>query len=175
MFHQFTVLGFSGNGREKIYSRNAGIKIQSVSPFSTPHQNLIVYINKAFSSDLRLANWYSQHIRSMVTIILCYKERPYNKWPPFLRTYDHARLCFPATFRQCSAFKILYFIVHTNLPKNLNRVLSYSYRQLVLYTHFCASPRNRLFGITNSGYRRHSDSILAYSPQERLLLCPRDT
>lgn len=53
-------------------------------------------------------------------------------------------------------------------------VFSYLYHQLVLYTHFCASPQNRLFGITSSGYRRHSNSILAYSPQERLLPCPQE-
>ena len=54
------------------------------------------------------------------------------------------------------------------------RDFSYSHRQLVLYTHFCASPRIELFGITNSGYHRHSDNILAYSPQERLLPRPQD-
>lgn len=35
---------------------------------------------------------------------------------------------------------------------------------LVLYPTFIGSVLMRLFGITNSGYRRHNDSILAYFP-----------
>jgi len=54
------------------------------------------------------------------------------------------------------------------------RAFSYLYRQLVLYTYFYASPRIELFGITNSGYCRHNNSILAYSPLERLLPRPPD-
>ena len=44
----------------------------------------------------------------------------------------------------------------------------------MLYTYFYASPRIELFGITNSGYCRHNNSILAYSPLERLLPRPPD-
>ena len=61
--------------------------------------------------------------------------------------------------------------------KNLSSsdcAFSYSYHQLVLYTYFYASPQNELFGITSSDYRRHSDNILAYSPQERLLPRPQE-
>ena len=53
---------------------------------------------------------------------------------------------------------------------------SYSYRQPMLYSHFCVSTTTIwLFGITNSDYYRHNNSILAYSPLERLLPKPYET
>lgn len=42
------------------------------------NQSILYILIKHFTPDLRLANQCSQHIRSMVTINLCYKERPYS-------------------------------------------------------------------------------------------------
>ena len=61
---------------------------------------------------------------------------------------------------------------HNNLSLKMfsyKSVLCYLYELLSLYTCFQASPLYRLVGITCSGYRRHNDSIQAYSPQGRLL------
>ena len=42
------------------------------------NQSILYILIKHFTPDLRLANQCSRHIRSMVTINLCYKERPYS-------------------------------------------------------------------------------------------------
>ena len=146
-----------------------GVKVPCTTIIRTAIITLIVYINKAFSSDLRLANKYPYHIHPMVIIDMCHKERPYDNRPPLYsrRPYE---ILFPRNFQAM----FISFIRTLVQEFSSNCVLPYSYHTLVLYTHFCASPQNWLFGITNSGYHRHSDSILAYSPQERLLSSPQD-
>ena len=90
--------------------------------------------------------------------------------------YRPCKILFPCNFQRTFTKVICY--VYTTYSIILScksaRAFSYLYRQLVLYTYFYASPRIELFGITNSGYCRHNNSILAYSPLERLLPRPPD-
>ena len=90
--------------------------------------------------------------------------------------YRPCKILFPCNFQRTFTKVIFTFtprIINLSFV-NLARAFSYLYRQLVLYTYFYASPRIELFGITNSGYCRHNNSILAYSPLERLLPRPPD-
>ena len=89
--------------------RNAGIKILCVKPTSpcriiikggTPYWSIstklyesqkglcedrsLIFSTKHFVPDLRLANYYSQHIRSMVTTNLSNGERPQGFSPPLI-------------------------------------------------------------------------------------------
>lgn len=63
----------------------AGIKIQCVYQTSPRrnNQSILYILIKHFTPDLRLANQCSRHIRSMVTIDLCLRERPINNQPPW--------------------------------------------------------------------------------------------
>ena len=94
-----------------------------------------------------------------MTTSLCYQERPHSILPPDFGTvltvpshFDHTGLCLPVTFRglsdrtflKPSSYKPLIFLA-LRFP--------YSHHQLMLYTHFCASPQIGLFGITYSDYR----------------------
>ena len=124
----------------------------------------LIFSTKHFVPDLRLANYYSQHIRSMVTTNLSNGERPQGFSPPlFPASFDHTGFFLPVTFRRLS--ELLDFLHHPNmkffyiLQLQLECAFSYSHQQLVLYTYFYASPQNGLFGITYSGYPRHKDSI----------------
>lgn len=90
--------------------------------------------------------------------------------------YRPCKILFPCNFQRTFT-KVICYVYTTYsiiLSCKFARVFSYLYRQLVLYTYFYASPRIELFGITNSGYCRHNNSILAYSPLERLLPRPPD-
>ena len=172
--------------------RNAGIKILCVKPTSpcriiikggTPYWSIstklyesqkglcedrsLIFSTKHFVPDLRLANYYSQHIRSMVTTNLSNGERPQGFSPPLIwcnpyytqPSFDHTGFFLPVTFRRLSEINIFFIRLYEVLLNNPMTAFSYSHQQLVLYTYFYASPQNGLFGITYSGYPRHKDNI----------------
>lgn len=128
----------------------------------------LIFSTKHFVPDLRLANYYSQHIRSMVTTNLSNGERPQGFSPPLIwcNTYYTQPFCWPYrilfTCNFQKAFRNLLTFSSSPIwsfytPQWLR--FSYSHQQLVLYTYFYASPQNGLVGITYSGYPRHKDNI----------------
>ena len=82
----------------------------------------LIFSTKHFAPDLRLAKYYSQHIRSMVTTNLSNGERPQGFSPPLIwcNTYYTQPFCWPyRTLFTCNfqkAFRnlvIFFFITFT--------------------------------------------------------------
>lgn len=129
----------------------------------------LIFSTKHFVPDLRLAKYYSQHIRSMVTTNLSNGERPQGFSPPliwcnkyytqpFYWPYRTLFTCnFQKAFRNLVTFSSFAYMKWFYILQWLR--FPYSHQQLVLYTYFYASPQNGLFGITYSGYPRHKDNI----------------
>ena len=134
--------------------------------------------------DLRLANHCPCHIRSMGTTNVCYKELPHSNQPSLspnifstCATYiAHARFCFLATFRELSLKLYLCLLLHI-LYKTLEKLLAFSPTCTAnwCYTHISMLHRESSYlALPTVTIVCHNNSILAYSPLERLLPRPPD-
>ena len=129
-------------------------------------------------SDLRLANHYSYYIRSMVTMNVCYAERPHNN-PPSLGSSQPRpyRTLLPCNFQRVFTrinYKLLTLTLHLILYV---KIIAISPTRTVnlCYTRISALHRKDSYlALPIVTIVCHDNNILAYSPLERLLPIPQD-
>ena len=112
----------------------------------------------------------------MVTMNVCYAELPHNNPPPLrVPNLDHTGLCFPVTFREYSLDFTINFL--PNLLMLYLKITAISPTRTVnlCYTRISALHRKDSYlALPIVTIICHNNSVLAYSPLERLLPIPQD-